>query len=108
MNALLVRCPYCASGDEFRPMVALSDGRFICGQCGHLAFPNDRNFECACRKCFERPLDTQYLHLCVSSYQAELNSSRRATAREDTLRLSVVYSFSVCDDGPCGGRTFGL
>jgi hypothetical protein len=29
--------PYCVSGDEFKPMAALSDGRLVCCQCGHLA-----------------------------------------------------------------------
>lgn len=49
----VVRCPYCISDDEFRPMEALSGGRFACVKCGHLAFPSDKRFECACRKCFE-------------------------------------------------------
>jgi len=53
MGMTVVRCPYCISGDEFRPMAALSDGRFVCRQCGHLAIPSDKSFECACRKCFE-------------------------------------------------------
>lgn len=36
----------------------------------------------------------------------EIERVRRANAREDTLRLSVVYSFSVADDGPYGGESF--
>ena len=52
MNVTVVRCPYCVSGDDFRQMTALSDGRFICRQCGHLAIPSDKSFECACGKCF--------------------------------------------------------
>lgn len=48
----VVRCPYCVSGDEFRPMTTVADGRFVCGKCGHLAIPSDKNLECACRKCF--------------------------------------------------------
>jgi hypothetical protein len=48
----VVRCPYCVSGDEFKPMAALSgDGRFVCRQCGHLAIPSNKSFECVCRKC---------------------------------------------------------
>jgi hypothetical protein len=27
----IVRCPYCVSGNEFRPMVRRVDGTFICG-----------------------------------------------------------------------------
>jgi hypothetical protein len=53
MSMTVVRCPYCISGDEFRPMEALSGGRFACGKCGHLAIPSDKSFQCACRKCFE-------------------------------------------------------
>ena len=53
MNATVVRCPYYVAGDEFKPMAALSGGRFVCRQCGHLAIPTDKSFECACRKCFE-------------------------------------------------------
>ena len=53
MSMTVVRCPYCVSGDEFRAMAALSDGRYICRQCGHLAIPSDKRFECTCRKCFE-------------------------------------------------------
>lgn len=60
INMTVVRCPYCVSGDEFRPMAALSDGRFTCRQCGHLAIPSDKSFECACRKCFElRAIDAR-------------------------------------------------
>ena len=53
MTLIAVRCPYCVSGDEFKPMTAAGDGRFACGKCGHLAIPKDENFRCACPKCFE-------------------------------------------------------
>jgi hypothetical protein len=53
---IVVRCPYCVSGDEFKPMAAAGDGRFACGKCGHLAIPTDKHFRCACRKCFELKL----------------------------------------------------
>lgn len=53
MNTTVVRCPYCVAGDEFKPMAALSGGRFVCRQCGHLAIATDKSFECACRKCFD-------------------------------------------------------
>jgi uncharacterized protein (DUF983 family) len=50
---IVVRCPYCVSGDEFKPMAAAGNRRFACGKCGHLAIPSDKNFRCACRKCFK-------------------------------------------------------
>ena len=55
-TATAVRCPYCVSGDQFEPMAPAGDGRFACGKCGHLAIPADKNFRCACRKCFELTL----------------------------------------------------
>jgi ribosomal protein S27AE len=51
MNKTVVRCPYCAEGEEFRPMVAHQDGRFICAKCGHLAKPSEKAFKCSCPKC---------------------------------------------------------
>ena len=46
-----VRCPYCALGLEFRPMVAHLDGRYICDKCGHTAHPDDLKYHCRCAKC---------------------------------------------------------
>lgn len=46
-----VRCPYCAAGLEFKLMVGHLDGRFICAQCGHLAFPGHPSFTCSCPRC---------------------------------------------------------
>src|SRR6266545_7465445 len=42
----VVRCPYCVSGDHFRPMTADGTGRYVCAKCGHLAVPGDQNFVC--------------------------------------------------------------
>jgi hypothetical protein len=53
---IVVRCPYCVSAYEFKPMAAAGDGRFACCKCGHLAIPADKNFRCTCRKCFESRL----------------------------------------------------
>jgi ribosomal protein S27AE len=48
-----VRCPYCALGLEFRPMIAHLDGRYICDKCGHTTRPEDRKYQCRCAKCSE-------------------------------------------------------
>lgn len=54
----VVRCPYCVSEDEFRPMTAVGSGRYVCAKCGHLAMPDDTSFNCQCGKCAElRALD---------------------------------------------------
>ncbi len=46
-----VRCPYCVTGVEFRPMVAHVDGRHICNKCGHTTRPSDAQYECHCPNC---------------------------------------------------------
>jgi ribosomal protein S27AE len=48
-----VRCPYCVSDLEFFAMVAHVDGRYICGKCGHTAYPDDATYLCRCPKCLE-------------------------------------------------------
>ena len=53
MAGAVVRCPYCVSGGEFRPMIALADGAFVCGMCSHMAIPDDESFKCHCSKCVE-------------------------------------------------------
>jgi len=47
----IVRCPFCVLRDEFRPMVAHIDGRYICDKCGHITLPRNRQYECRCPKC---------------------------------------------------------
>jgi ribosomal protein S27AE len=48
-----VRCPFCVLGFECFPMVAHVDGRYICGKCGHTAYPDDAAYLCRCSKCLE-------------------------------------------------------
>ena len=41
MTERVVRCPYTIGcGYEFRPMIALAEGAFVCAKCGHLEIPN--------------------------------------------------------------------
>lgn len=51
MIETVVRCPYCVLGNEFRLMIALVDGTFVCGKCGHMTIPGDEKFVCHCAKC---------------------------------------------------------
>ena len=49
-----VRCPYCVEGEEFRPMVDLTDlpgGPSFCTRCHHLVHPRENGFKCLCRNC---------------------------------------------------------
>jgi hypothetical protein len=52
LESKVVRCPFCVTKGEFRPMVESSEA-FICTGCGHSAVPDNREFRCACRKCTE-------------------------------------------------------
>ena len=47
------RCPYCVSGNQFKAMKVLENGRQICESCGHIVFPEDRAFWCPCQKCLQ-------------------------------------------------------
>lgn len=57
------RCPYCATGREFRPMKVLENGRQICESCGHIVFPRDRAFWCPCEKCLAARFSPKLRHL---------------------------------------------
>ena len=59
MTENVMRCPYCVSGHEFRPMIAHVDGRFICNKCGHVGRPGDMDYRCNCPNC-------QKLSLCYT------------------------------------------
>ena len=48
-----VRCPYCVLDDEFRQMISILNGRFVCSKCGHSAIPSDESFKCSCWRCLE-------------------------------------------------------
>jgi hypothetical protein len=45
------RCPYCVSIDHFMPLDPTGDGRYVCMKCGHVAFPENKVFQCLCRHC---------------------------------------------------------
>jgi len=47
------RCPYCVTGQKFRPMKVLPNGRQICESCGHIIFPHDSAFRCPCERCLQ-------------------------------------------------------
>jgi hypothetical protein len=51
----IVRCPYCVSGDGFRPMLH-RPGWFVCEQCVHVAIPDDPDFKSSRRQCTEKSL----------------------------------------------------
>ena len=54
MSEEIVRCPYCVTGSEFRPMLRQSTKkRFTCVSCGHTAAPDDPYLKCPCSRCQE-------------------------------------------------------
>ena len=50
MAGEIVRCPYCAMGSEFRPMLRRSR-KFVCLACGHRTALDDPFTKCGCPKC---------------------------------------------------------
>lgn len=48
---LVIRCPHCLLGVEFRPMIAYEDGRFVCRDCAHTVRPGVPEYRCTCRPC---------------------------------------------------------
>lgn len=52
MSEVVVRCPYCVQGKEFRPMLRqLGKKRFVCVGCGHTAVPGPIHSTCHCPRC---------------------------------------------------------
>ncbi len=48
---LIIRCPHCMVGIDFRPLIAYKDGRFVCRDCAHTVRPGVPEYRCTCRKC---------------------------------------------------------
>ena len=50
-TTLIIRCPYCFAGVEFRSMIARKDGRFVCRDCAHTVRPGVPDYSCTYRPC---------------------------------------------------------
>lgn len=50
-TVLVIYCPHCIIGTEFRPMIAYKDGRFVCRDCAHTVRPGFPEYRCLCRPC---------------------------------------------------------
>jgi uncharacterized protein (DUF983 family) len=50
-TTLVIRCPHCFVGAEFRPMIAYKDGRFVCRDCAHTVRPGAPEYRCICFLC---------------------------------------------------------
>ena len=48
---LVIRCPYCVLGLDFRPMAAYKDRRFVCEKCGRTVNPEEAAYLCSCCRC---------------------------------------------------------
>ena len=48
---LVIRCPHCMAGIEFRPMITYKYGRFVCRDCAHTVWPGLPEYRCTCRPC---------------------------------------------------------
>jgi hypothetical protein len=52
-TTLVILCPHCVLGIEFRPMIAYKDGRFVCRDCAHTVRPGIPDYTCTCRPCLK-------------------------------------------------------
>ena len=88
------RCPYCIQDDKFRAMNVLSNGRLICGNCGHIVFPDDSAFKCPCLKCVEINFSPKIRRLRGAKDRTRNNSkpipSRPASNTFPTTRLRAA------------------
>jgi hypothetical protein len=50
-SILILRCPYCTTGDDSKELRAYKDGRFVCDACGHTVRPGEPTYRCTCRNC---------------------------------------------------------
>jgi hypothetical protein len=48
---LVIRCPYCLAGMDYRQMISYKDGRFVCRDCAHTVRPGVPDYSCTCRHC---------------------------------------------------------
>lgn len=58
-TTLVIRCPHCFLGTEYRQMTGYKDGRFVCRYCGHTVRPGEPEYECTCRGCRELASETR-------------------------------------------------
>jgi hypothetical protein len=47
---LVIRCPYCVSGFDFRELASCKVGQFVCEMCAHSVHPGEI-YQCLCRGC---------------------------------------------------------
>jgi hypothetical protein len=52
-SILILRCPYCTTGDDFKELRAYKDGLFVCDACGHTVRPGVPTYRCTCRNCLK-------------------------------------------------------
>jgi len=66
-TVLVIRCPYCLAGVEFRPMIAHKDGRFVCRDCAHTVRPGVPEYRCTCRFCLNPVLENRDINrMCTT------------------------------------------
>ena len=58
-TTLVICCPHCVVGIEFRPMIAYKDGRFVCRDCAHTVRPGFPEYKCTCRPCLRAAREEQ-------------------------------------------------
>ena len=46
---MVVHCPYCRAGIDFRLMIGYKNGRFVGRDCAHTVRPGEPEYRCTCR-----------------------------------------------------------
>jgi hypothetical protein len=50
---VVIRCPYCVSGLDFRELIPCKAGQLACQTCAHSVRPGEISYLCLCRGCVE-------------------------------------------------------
>ncbi len=48
-TVMVVHCPYCRAGIDFRLMIGYKNGRFVGRDCAHTVRPGEPEYRCTCR-----------------------------------------------------------
>ena len=59
-TTLVILCPHCWLGMEYRPLTAYKDGRFVCRDCAHTVRPGVPEYRCSCRPCLSVAREDYY------------------------------------------------
>jgi hypothetical protein len=94
---LVIRCPYCVLGLDFRPMAAYKDRRFVCEKCGRTVNPEEAAYLCSCCRCLSGHAEWSIRGFSV---QSDYNNYLLPTALQDrkAKRPQDTLHFFACTE----------